>query len=474
MLPRLRDRAHGFEMTSLSAPRISLLTGLLLLGITLTFGCEARPGAPTPGAEAPVEFSAGEKAMISRLSPLGPPPPDETNAVVDDARAAHLGQFLFFDTRLSATNEISCATCHQPTHGFSAPTRVGHGLGKTPRHVPSLLNTAYHPWFDWDGRVDSIWAQAFGPLESPQEMGFSRTQLAHLMAEDAELRAAYESIFGPLPELSDTARFPRVARPIPDAPDAPENRAWQKMHPQDRETINRIASNTTKAIAAYVARLTQGDAPFDRFVAQLGAPAATAREDAALNPQAQRGLRLFLGKAGCARCHVGPTFSDDSFHNLGIGARDWLAPADPGRYRGVTQVKGNIFNAAGIYSDAPQGKKARWLHYLHPTSEDRGQFKTPTLRNIALSPPYMHGGQFSTLKEVVRFYSRLDEQVQIGHREDMLVPLGLSETEEDEIVAFLESLTGAPLPPELLHPPASPRAPQPADLSAHELGPDDK
>jgi len=461
-------------MTSLFAPQKPLLTGLLLLGITLILGCQARPGSEAQSAGAPVRFSAGEKAMIARLSPLEAPPPDETNAVVDDARAAHLGQFLFFDTRLSANNEISCASCHQPTHGFSAPTRVGHGLGKTPRHVPSLLNTAYHPWFDWDGRADSIWAQAFGPLESPQEMGFSRAQLAHLMADDAELRGAYETIFGALPDLSDAARFPRIARPIPDAPDAPANRAWEKMHPEDQETINRIATNTTKAIAAYVTQLIQGDAPFDRFAAQLGASGGTPREDAPLSPQAQRGLRLFLGKAGCARCHVGPTFSDDSFHNLGLGTRGWLEPANPGRYRGVAQVKGNIFNAAGIYSDARQGKKSRWIHYLHPSAEDRGQFKTPTLRNIALSPPYMHGGHFSTLKEVVRFYSRLDEQVQIGHREDMLLPLGLSETEEDEVVAFLESLTGAPLPPELLHPPASPLAAPLADSSAHAPGSDDK
>lgn len=455
---------------SLQTHKRLLISGLLLLGVALLSGCSSRDSGPTgsersetQNPDTPIAFSPGEMAHIVALSPLGAPPRDESNAFVDDARAAHLGQFLFFDTRLSANNEISCATCHIPTHGFSAPTRVGEGLDKTPRHPPSLLNTAFHSWFDWDGRVDSIWAQAFGPLESPEEMGFTRTQLAHLMRDDADLRQAYEHLFGPMPDLSDEARFPAVARPIPDAPDTPANIAWEKMRPEDRDTVNRIATHTTKALAAYITLLVQGDAPFDHFVAQLKDDPlkdkeAANPEDAPLSPEAQRGLKLFVGKAGCIRCHVGPTFSDDSFHNLGLGTREWLEPANPGRYKGVAQVKENIFNAAGEYSDTRDGKKSQWLHYLHQTSEDHGQFKTPMLRNIELSPPYMHGGHFETLKEVVRFYSRLDEQVQIGHREDMLLPLGLSGAEEDDVVEFLKSLTGAPLPPELLHPPATPVA----------------
>lgn len=437
-----------------------LISGLLLLSIALLSGCKSRAEAPTDAASqaASTQFSAREMQLIAGLTPLGPPPGDETNAYVDDPRAAQLGQFLFFDTRLSANQEVSCATCHQPSHGFSAPTRLGDGLGKTPRHTPSLLNTAYHPWFDWDGRVDSIWAQAFGPLESPVEMGFSRTQLAHLMAEDAELRQAYEALFGAMPDLSDPARFPAVAHPTPQTPHAPAHIAWQKMQPEDQDTVNRIASNTTKAIAAYVTRLVQGDAPFDRFVAQLNAQGESTTDEEILSPEAQRGLKLFVGKAGCIRCHVGPNFSDDSFHNLGLGPRDWLEPANPGRYKGVQQIKQNIFNSAGVYSDSRDGKKSKWLYYLHQTSEDHGQFKTPTLRNIALTPPYMHGGHFETLKEVVHFYSLLNEQVQIGHREDMLIPLGLTDAEEDDVVAFLKSLTGEPLAPELTHPPATPVA----------------
>jgi cytochrome c peroxidase len=471
---------HGQEPTRL----LFLACAMLCLALA---ACQANPQQANPQQASPrqataqaassakktdaVAFSAAEKNLIARLTPLGPAPLDETNAVAGDPRAQHLGRFLFFDTRLSSNGAVSCATCHQPSHGFSAPTRLGHGLGVTLRHPPSLLNAAYYPWFDWDGRVDSIWAQAFGPLESPEEMGFSRTELAHLMADDPELRAAYEAIFGPMPDISDASRFPARARPVPKNPAHPDNLAWEAMSAKDRQTINRIASNVAKTIAAYVAQLVRADAPFDKFAQRLldgdsAADRASRKPDekSALSPAAQRGLKLFVGKAGCIRCHVGPNFSDGSFHNLGLGPREWLSASrqnggDQGRWVGVTQVKQNTFNALGPYSDDRDGESAKWLHYLKRTAEDHGQFKTPTLRNIALTPPYMHGGHFETLDEVVRFYSILHERGMVGHREEMLVPLGLSQVEIDAIVAFLKSLTGEPLPSELLHPPASPTRP---------------
>lgn len=418
--------------------------------------------------------------MIGRLTPLGPAPVDETNAYSDDPQAARLGQFLFFDTRLSANGEVSCATCHQPDHGFSAPTKLGEGIGQTPRHTPSLLNVAYYHWFDWDGRVDSIWAQAFGPLESPEEMGFSRAELAHLFAADDELSAAYEAIFGEFPDLSDQTRFPRRARPVPDDPEHPDHSAWEDMSAEDQQTINRVASNITKSLGAYLRLLVQKDAPFDAWAKSLLDGSKTPADTApgTMKIEAQRGLKLFLGKAGCIRCHIGPNFSDSAFHNLALSPRPWMqshpsrkpdaaqtdAPdarrgIDRGRWDGVPKVKSNIFNARGPFSDKRDGQKERWLHYLTQTSEDHGQFKTPTLRNIALTPPYMHGGHFETLEEVVRFYSVLDEQNPVGHREDMLAPLGLTQQEIEEVVAFLEALTGEPPQEELLQPPASPLEP---------------
>lgn len=439
---------------SLGAP-----AGALLLGVSLAAaGCDKQPEAQSQGASASADsvvgvFSKREKTLISRLSPLGEPPVDETNAVVDDERAAHLGQFLFFDERLSANGKVSCASCHEPDHGFALEATLGHGIAGTPRHPPSLLNAAFHHWYNWDGSKDSLWSQAIGPLESPVEMGFTRAGLAHLVYADAELRSAYEAIFDEMPDLSDTARFPNEARPVPDEPEHPHNQAWQAMAPEDRQAVNRVTTNVLKAIAAYQTKLVRVDAPFDTFVE--GIEEGDEAKLAALSESQKRGLDLFLGKGNCVQCHTGPNFSDGTFHNLGLGPRDWL-DEDEGRWEGVTAVSNGEFNATGLYSDKTDGKRAQWIEFLTRTSEDHGQFKTPSLRNVALTAPYMHGGHFETLEEVVRFYSTLDERVQLGHREEMLVPLGLTDQEIADIVAFLESLTGAPLPEDLTGQPSSP------------------
>ncbi|MFB6351606.1 MAG: cytochrome-c peroxidase [Bradymonadaceae bacterium] len=370
--------------------------------------------AGDPVADEPL--TAVQIETVRTLSPLPEVPRDPTNAVSKDAGAAHLGRFLFFEQRLSADGSVSCASCHRPNHGFSVPTRVGHGLEKTPRHPPSLLNIAYHEWYDWDGKADSV--------------------------------------FGSLSDLSSKERFPPKARPDPDDPESAAHRAWQSMAEADRKTVNRVASNMTKAIAAYEEKLVSGGAPFDRYVEGLetGDPAKLD----ALSPSAKRGLKLFVGEAQCINCHNGPALTDRAFHNLGLGPRPWLPDGDQGRWKGVPSVKSNTFNAAGAFSDAPEGKAADWVRYLKRTSEDHGQFKTPTLRNVELTPPYMHGGHFSTLEEVVRFYSTLDEQPRVGHREEMLEPLGLSDREVDDLVAFLKSLTGREVPAKLRRPPVSP------------------
>src|SRR5262249_10473588 len=152
---------------------------------------------------------------IDQHSPLGAPPVDPSNSVADDEGAARLGQRLFFDRRLSS-GEVSCSTCHDPGHGFSDRKPVSEGVGQGRRHTPSLWNVAYNRWYFWDGRRDSLWSQALTPMESESEMGGTRLQVAHLVAADPELRGAYESVFGPLPDVSDLARFPAAGRPVPD------------------------------------------------------------------------------------------------------------------------------------------------------------------------------------------------------------------------------------------------------------------
>lgn len=423
-----------------------------LVSVVLLGGCRRGGSAADPTADEP--FTPTQIETIRTLSPLPEVPTDPTNAVSGDDRAAHFGRFLFFEKRLSDNGEVNCASCHRPNHGFSVPTRVGRGIGQTPRHPPSLLNAAYHKWYDWDGKADSLWAQALRPLENPDEHGFSRTRAVRLVASDPELAEAYETVFGDLPDLSSEKRFPPKARPVPDRPTSKAHRAWQSMAPADRKAVDRVASNMMKAIAAYEEKLVSGAAPFDRYVE--GLRSGDPEKLDALSPAAKRGLKLFVDEGDCVNCHNGPALTDGAFHNLGLGPRPWLPKNDQGRWEGVPAVRANDFNATGPFSDAPESKEADWLRFLRRTSEDHGQFKTPTLRNVELTPPYMHGGHFSTLEEVVRFYSTLDEQSTVGHREEMLEPLGLSEREIDDLVAFLRSLTGEAVPDDLRRPPASP------------------
>ena len=430
----------------------------LVLLVTLS-GCRqgGTPAAEARGPLASEPFTASEVETIRTLSPLPDVPDDPTNDVSGDPAAAHLGRSLFFAERLSADGGVSCASCHRPNHGFSVPTRLGEGQEKTPRHPPSLLNTAYNKWYDWDGKADSLWAQAFRPLESPAEHGFSRTEAVRLVADDPALSAAYEAVFGPLPDVSSKERFPPGARPVPDDPDAEPHRAWMAMTDEDRRTVDRVFTDLLKAIAAYEEKLVAGEAPFDRYVE--GLQSGDAEKLDAISPAAKRGLKLFVGRAQCINCHNGPELTDRSFHNLGLGPRPWLEGGDEGRWKGVTTVKESRFNATGSFSDAPEGRAADWIRFLKRTPEDHGQFKTPSLRNVELTPPYMHGGHFGTLEEVVEFYSVLDEQPRVGHREEMLEPLGLTDREIDDLVAFLRSLTGESLPAHLRTPPDSPIPP---------------
>ncbi|MHC4948164.1 MAG: cytochrome-c peroxidase, partial [Planctomycetota bacterium] len=322
----------------------------------------AAAAGPAPGDddETPVVFTDAEKRLIARHSPLPPVPADPTNRVADDDAAAHLGRFLFFDPRLSGPGTVSCETCHDQANGLSNGLPLGVGVGPTRRNAQGLWNVGHNRWFYWDGSADTLWAQALRPIEAANEMGGDRDAVARLVVEDPELRAAYEAVFGALPGL--------------DEPSA----------------VDGVFANVGKAIAAYERRLVTGPAPFDVFAEGLrdGDPAKLA----ALTPSAQRGLRLFVGAGNCRTCHTGPNFTDGEFHSIGVPPADGGLPRDAGRYDGARRVRGDPFNAAGTHSDDPDGAKAAAIRQLVVSPESWGQFKTPSLRNVALTPPYMQEG----------------------------------------------------------------------------------
>lgn len=459
----------------------SVALALALLSACGTQGRGAAPPLQTSPL-VPEPFTAAEVRRILQLSPLPAVPPDPTNRVADDPRAARLGQFLFFDERLSRDANTSCATCHDPARSWTDGRVLAEGLAPLDRHTPSLWNVAHQRWFFWDGRADSLWAQALIPLESPLEHSSSRLQLAHLVHDDALLRAAYERVFGPLPDLGDGSRFPSVGRPVPEddhahelarehareatlsgghthGPDAsfyhPHQRAWDSMRPEDQGGVTEVFVNLGKAIAAYERRILSRHAPFDRFVEGL-----RERDEgklSALDAAARRGLELFVGRARCVTCHDGPTLSDKEFHDLGLPGPGGARPTDPGRRRGIEALRRSEFNGVGRWSDDPRGAARSKVELLASHAHGGFEFKTPSLRNVAVNAPYMHDGQLASLEDVVGFYSTL-----AGEREDppthetILRPLGLTETERQDLIAFLRSLTDEDLDPTLMRPPASP------------------
>ena len=423
--------------TQLKLKRVVLVAGVglvIFLAVTL-YTLWPRP-----------EWSEAEIATLRSLwiGSLPPLPPDPSNAYGDEPRAATLGHKLFFDTRFSSNGKVACASCHQPDRQFQDGLPLGVGVGTTNRKTMPLLGTAYSPWQFWDGRKDSQWAQALGPLESAVEHGGTRTQYAHLI--DQYYRADYEALFGMLPELSDHTRFPDAAGPVDD----PALRAaWDAMRPEDRETITRIYANMGKALAAYERRLMPGPSRFDRYVEAL-LKGDTETMHASLNAQEVAGLRLFTGKAQCINCHNGPLFTNNSFHNTGVPPRQGM-PKDEGRLTGAQQVLADEFNCLSMLSDA-QPEQCAELRYLDPKNEHfEGAFKPPSLRNVAEAAPYMNAGQFPSLPAVLKHYNTAPPAA-VGHSE--LQPLHLTDQELAQLEAFLRSLSGPPsTPPELLAPP---------------------
>ena len=400
-------------------------------------------------------FSPDEVARILEHSPLPAPPPDPTNAVYEEPAAARLGQALFFDKRLSGTGETSCATCHEPERSWTDGKKTASAASVLSRNTPAIWNVAYNRWFFWDGRKDTLWSQALTPLEDPREHAGNRLQYVHFVLEDPDYRRAYTEVFGEPPDLSDPIRFPREGRPVPGDPDHPHRLNWTSMTARDRETTNRVFSNLGKAIAAYERQIVSRSAPFDHFVE--GLREGDAEKQAAIPDAAKRGLALFLGKGRCFLCHTGPNFTDLEFHNDRVPGGEGEGALDMGRFLGVIQVREDEFNGIGLYSDDPTGPARDKVAFLVRNVHSRGELKTPTLRNVARTAPYMHNGQFETLADVVRFYSKLEGALPV-HKgaERLLVPVNLSEAEELDLIAFLESLTDESLPAELLAPPSRP------------------
>jgi cytochrome c peroxidase len=305
-----------------------------------------------------------------------------------------LGRQLFFDTRLSSDDTVSCASCHRPDHGYAADTRFGVGIGgqEGPVNTPVAYNRILSELQFWDGRAATLEDQAKGPIQNPIEMGNTHEQVVKTIGEVDGYRMQFEKVFS------------------------------------DGVTIDNVA----KAIASFERAIVTGPSPFDHYQEfqrfadldeddlaeinedepELYAKIESAKAGAESHPMsdsAKRGRELFFSqKSKCSACHVGANLSDEKYHNIGIG----MEADEP---------------ALGRFNESNDEK-------------DKGAFKTPTIRNVALTPPYMHDGSLKTLRDVVEHYAKGGTPNAWLHKD--IHKLELTDENKQDLVEFMKACTG--------------------------------
>ena len=374
--------------------------------MALALAVAAAPFRPAIAqAPAPVTFTEAE---VRRIVSLGPwPPPrvvDPSNRVSGNPQAIAFGERLFGDPRLSRNGAIACATCHQAGRALTDGLPRAQGLARVDRNTPTLANVGGQRWYGWDGANDNLWAQSLRPLLDPREMGGSLAHVATAIRAQPDLSAGYTEAFGRAP-------------------------------PSDDESV---AVDVGKALAAFQETLVSARTPFDDFRDAL---AREDRDAAARYPlAAQRGLKIFVGAGNCTFCHVGPRLSNGEFHDVGVPFFVEPGRVDPGRHDGIRKLEASRFNLLGPFNDDPTRATATSTRHVAPEHRNFGEFRVPSLRNVAKTAPYMHDGSLATLRDVVRHYSNLDEDRLHADGERILKPLGLDKYDVDALVTFLETL----------------------------------
>ena len=355
-----------------------------------------------------LEFSADE---MRRILQHGPWPQtwsgDPSNRVSGKAEAIDFGEQLFFENRLSGSGKMACGSCHVPERDWSDGLVRGEGMQTVDRNTPNLVNVRYHRWFGWDGAADSLWSQSIRPILNEKELAATPQHVAQLVRSDAELACHYTRTF---------------------------NRA-----PATVANDEALLVDIGKALAAFQETIVAARTTFDEFRDALarGDRAAAAR----YSIPAQRGLKIFIGKGNCSTCHTGPRFTNGEFHSTGVSFFAGKDRVDPGRYDGIKQLKESQFNLLGPYNDDAGRTTAVATQHVDLVQRNFGEFKVPSLRNAALTGPYMHNGQIGTLREVVRYYSDLNVERLHADGERLLKPLKLTAQETDDLIVFVESLT---------------------------------
>ena len=424
--------------------------------------------------EPPVIDAGTMRALQALRYDDGPPPLDPSNAFADDPAARAFGQRLFFDAALSGpllsrdndgspptlgvhgeAGRVSCASCHVPATGFfdtrSHHKQISLAAQWTRRRTPTLLEVAFQPLLNWDGRHDTIWAQAIAVMESAVEFNSGRLFVAQQIFRLH--RAEYEAVFGALPALEDATRFPQLAPlEVGCAEDAsapcrgkPGSADYDALSEDAQTAVTRVTVNAAKAIAAYVRALRCGPSRFDAWLDG---------EDDALSASEQRGAALFAGRADCVRCHSGPRLSDGAFHNVGLRpatvAVAFTDVGDRGAAEGLPLALSDPLASAGAFSDGDRGTLPAAVSAAH-----EGAFRTPTLRCVAHSPSFMHTGQLRTLEQVIAFFEQGGHPAPGYPGVSEIAALGLGERDRADLAGFLRALTGPGPDAALLRAPTS-------------------
>ena len=333
-------------------------------------------------------FTRNEWALIQTMQmadSLSAPPPDPTNEKSDDPPAAALGKLFFSDQTLAPSGTLSCATCHDSQKSFADGLAQSEGAGHGVRNAPSLAVAAFSPWQFWDGRADSLWAQAAAPIENPVELGSSRLFVAHRIA--VAYPAQYQAVWSnyPLPDMSDPARFP--------ANGTPGDAAYDAMAAADKASVTRILVNVAKSVAAFERTIRVTPNRLDQYAGG---------DLTALADPEKKGLDAFM-KVGCGQCHWGPRLTDDAFHNTRFPTGRLDGMGDPGRYAIVPTVLGGELISTSQWSDSNVVHPG--ISHLAAVPALLGSFKTPSLRGVPETAPYGHGGEIASLLDVASLYA---------------------------------------------------------------------
>lgn len=383
-----------------------------------------------------VEWSDDEIALLKTMHLDAMPALPEllTNKYATNDKAATFGQKLFFDKRFSLDGEVSCSTCHQPDRYFTDGLKTSKGVDTVRRNAPTVVGINQSTWFFHDGRADSLWSQALGPLEDSKEHGGNRTMYAHIIYNDKKYRKEYENLFGKMPDLANTKRFPKRAGPVKDKH---AHQAWLSMKPADRKAITQIYVNMGKSIAAYEHKLRPAPSKFDHYVKALIANDKAAMQKTMSTDEAA-GLKLFITKANCVICHNGPAFSDFEFHNIGTPQAS-LKKYDMGRKTAIHKLKKNAFNCFSEYNDSKEKNCDHITYIVIDEHVTLGTFKTPGLRNISKTAPFMHAGQYEKLSDVINHYVD-PPPIKLGENDTRMLSFDLNKKEQAQLESFLNAL----------------------------------